>query len=150
MSSVKSLLIKFSSLGPSVSTCELVLELTYKVVEVEGAPNYTKQLHDMYDLIECRTVEHFALDVADNCTAHLWFDEEGKLDSSKENCFTVPLKDNSGKVFDVICGSCLVTRSNEEYDIDSITEEDIDKVLEYIRTTYDQCCGMTCNLVKSE
>lgn len=124
------------------------IELGYKTVEIEGAPNYSKQLQDMYELIGCRTVEHFTLQVEDDCVVDLWFDEEGKLDSEKERLFSVPLIHNSHP-FDIVRGNCIVTKSNAEGDIESVTDEDINCVLMYLNLTYTFMM-VSCTFVKAE
>lgn len=148
MSKIKALLINANELIYKESLAG-ALALTYKTVEIEGAPNYSKQLQDMYDLIGCRTVEHFALKVEDDCVVDLWFDEEGKLDSIKERQFSVPLITNGYMNLDIIRGNCIVTKSNAEGDIASVTDEDIKHVLTYLNATY-MFIMVDCELTKVE
>lgn len=151
MSSIKSLLINSNKVVSEVVDNMYMssLQLTYKTVEVEGAPNYTKQLDDMYSIIGCETVEHFALEVADGYVVDLWFDEEGKLKSDKEYKFSIPLIRPNGMFYDIIQGNCLVTKSDSKCDIAPITDEDIEKILKYITRAYEYN-GIKCTLTKSE
>ena len=151
MSSVKSLLINSNEVAREVvdDMYKFSLQLTHKTVEVEGAPNYTKQLNDMYGMIGCERVEHLTLEVAHGCVVDLWFDEEGKLRSDKEYEFSIPLIQPNGMIYDIIRGNCLVTKSNSNGDIASLTDEDIEKVLKYVIDAYG-CCFVRCSLNKSE
>lgn len=151
MSSIKSLLINSNEVAREVvdNMYKFSLQLTHKTVEVEGAPNYTKQLNDMYGMIGCERVEHLTLEVADSCVVDLWFDEEGKLKSDKEHEFSIPLIQPNGMIYDIIIGNCLVTKSNREGDIASLTDEDIEKVLKYVIDAYGGCF-VRCSFNKSE
>lgn len=151
MSSIKSLLINSNEVAREVveGMYKFSLQLTYKTVEVEGAPNYTKQLDDMYSMIGCETVEHFVLEVAVGCVVDLWFDEEGKLKSDTENELSIPLIRPNGMIYDVIRGNCLITKSNSEGDIAPITDNDIEKVIKYVIDAYAGCT-VQCTLTKSE
>ena len=148
MSKIKALLINANQLTYGEGFVG-TLPLTYKTVEIEGAPNYSKQLQDMYDLIDCRTLEHFTLKVEDGCVVDLWFDEEGKLNSIKEKQFSVPLLMNGYRNLDIIRGNCIVTKSNADGDITSVTDEDIDCVLTYLNATY-MFIMVDCELTKVE
>lgn len=147
MSKVKALLI--TACEPTKESACFTMNQTYKTIEIEGAPNYSKQLSDMYELIGCDMVEHFTTRVTDNCKVDLWFDEEGKLDQRKSQQYSIPLVRPTGLVYDIIRGNCIITKSNRAGDITSVTDGDIEKVIKYLNQVYTDC-GVRYTLTKAE
>lgn len=122
-------------------------DIQYSTKQVHGAPDYRTQLHDMYELLECRTLEHFTLRTLKGTRYDLWFDEEGKLlNPMKLPC--IPIVYN-GKVRDVIVGHCIVTTSDAEGDIAEITEEGIKEFLDYLKYCW-ACANAADRLILQE
>ena len=93
---------------------------------VEGVTFDTEDsLQNLYKLINTDIVEHLEVDV-NGKRYDFWFDEEGKLKEGTTP--TYPLFYN-GKLYDVIFGNIVVTKTNEEGETIGIPDEEFDSLM---------------------
>ena len=93
---------------------------------VEGVTfDTTDSLQNLYKLINTDIVEHLNVKVNDK-EYDFWFDEEGKLKEGVKP--TYPLFYNE-KLYDIIFGNIVVTKSDEEGEITGIPDEEFDSLV---------------------
>lgn len=103
-----------------------------KPVRVEYT-NTISQLKALYKLLDCDTVEvvHFHINNRDYV---VYLDEEGKNKTPWVPTGVLRYKD--GEIVDILAGSYLVVRLDEEEDFQELTEEEIENISKYMRREF--------------
>ena len=118
-----------------IRTTDELCSLTYETVQLAASPDYRSQVREMRDYLGCDTLEHHGLKI-DGEAFDLWLDDMGKLlDPPKYPA--VPLLYN-GSLYDVVVGNVIVSKSTPDGDTVGLTEEEVQKFLDYLRYAWKQ------------
>lgn len=97
-----------------------------EVVEI----NENNTLHEMYRLLHCDTVEHASFYI-NEMEYDLWFDEEFLLKPGPYIATFLLGECKPGKC-QIVCGSWMISLSDEEGRTIGLTKNDIKKLMQYI------------------
>ena len=131
--SLKALVLKVDDCGVGTTG-----HIQYSAVNIASheVDNYAAQLSDIRKYLECKYVEHMLVKTADGNRFDLWLNEVGKLENLRP-CIPLIFEDH---ICDIIVGNVLVTRCNQEGDIITLTNEDINAFLDYLKDCWKIAC----------
>ena len=118
-----------------IRTTDDLCSLTYETVELTAAPDYASQVREMREYLECDTLEHHSLKIGGELFG-LWLDDMGKL-LNPPKYPAVPLL-YKGSMYDVVVGNVIVSKSTPDGDTVGLTEEEVQKFLDYLRYAWKQ------------